>query len=185
MTSRHDQGVLGFSDRWFQLGLVTEEELCALRLEYEDSDDKNAEHCRYRVFRKYLGAHRPLPSATAEALYQLGAEDPDPGMGGAMMRDIVDLMECPPVVLERASASGEKRLVKAASQRRLLAELSGGVTAELFVRCLESGSAEVQRELLTKDELSRTQLEQLENTGANKAIRNMAAERLRGRRFAT
>jgi hypothetical protein len=181
MMSRHDQRQLGFSDRWFQLGLLTDEGLCALVSEYEESDDKNSEHYRYRVFRNYLSAHRPLPPETADALYQLGLEDPDQGMGGAMMHDIVGLTECPSGVLERASTSGEKHLVKAARQTRLLAELKAGLTVELFVRCLESGDAGVQRELLSKAELSRAQLEQLAAAGSSRAVRNVAAERLRGR----
>lgn len=106
MTRRHYQRLLEFSERWFQLGLLTEEDLGALGLEYEQSDDKNAEHYRYRVFRNYLAAHRPLPSGTAEDLYQLGGEDPDQGMGEAIMRDIIGLTECPAAVLERAASSG-------------------------------------------------------------------------------
>ena len=184
MNQREYQRLLQFGDQWLRLGLLTEDELCALGREYEAGEDKNVEHYRYRVFRRYLSSHRPLPLQMAEALYELGREDPQPTMGGAMMRDIVGLAECPAEVLEKASTSGEKHLVRAATQRQLLTELGSGLTEDLFARCLESRDGAIQRELLTRPELTRKQLEQLAAAGSNRAVRNMATERLRGRRHA-
>src|SRR3954469_11276101 len=100
--------LLQFSDPWLRLGLLSEDELCALGREYETSEDKNTEHYRYKVFSDYLALHKPLSSEMAEALYELGAEDPDQTMGQSMMSTIVGLAECPARVLEEASASGEK-----------------------------------------------------------------------------
>jgi hypothetical protein len=184
MNQRDYQRLLQFSDSWLMLGLLSEDKLCKLGHEYEQSDDKNTEHYRYRIFQEYLSSHRPLSASMAEALYELGAEDPDPVMGGAMMRDIVSLAECPVNLLEKASASGEKHLVKAAKRRTLLSELSSRLTAEVFTRCLESRDAIIQWELLGRSELSRKHLEQIAESGANRAVRNVAAERLRARRFA-
>ena len=184
MNPRKYQRRLQLSDDWLRLGLLTEDELCALGRECETSEDKNTEHYRYRVFRHYLASHKPLPPGMAEALYELGRADPDPAMGGAMMRDIVGLPECPVNVLEQASTSGEKHLVKAARQRELLTELASGLTEDLFARCLESRDAGIQRELLTRSGLTRKQLEELAEKGSNQAVRNMAAERLRSRRYA-
>lgn len=181
MNQREYQALLQFSDQWLRLGLLTEGELCSLGQEYEAGEDKNAEHYRYRVFRRYVSSHRPLTPQMAEALYELGGQDPKPAMGGAMMRDIVGLAECPAGVLEKASASGEKHLVRAATQRHLLTELGSGLTEELFARCLESRDSAIQRELLKRPELTRKQLEQLAEGGSNRAVRNMATERLRGR----
>jgi hypothetical protein len=50
-------------------------------------------------------------------LYELGAADPDHGMGGAMMNEIVRLPECPPDVIEAAANSGRKHLVKLAAAK--------------------------------------------------------------------
>lgn len=176
--------LLEFGERWLRLGLLTEEGLAALGREYESGGDENTEHYRYRVFVKFLAAHRPLSPLLAGALYELGGDDPDPALGGAMMRDIVDLAECPDEVLDKASASGRAHLVKAAWRKRLLAELKSGLTEELFARCLESGDAPMQRELLERGGLSRGQLERLAEAGSNRAVRNMARARLRGRRRA-
>lgn len=115
----------------------------------------------------------------AEALYDLGRVDPDPNMGGAMMSAIVSLPECPVNVLEKASVSGEKYLVKLVRQKRLLAELGSRLTTELFERCLASQDSDIQREVLIRPELSIEQLEQLAETGASRAVRNMAAARIR------
>lgn len=183
MNQQDYQRLLQFSDQWLRLGVLSEDEIFALGHEYEASEDKNTEHYRYRVFSEYLSSHRPLSPQMAEALYELGRDDPDKVMGGAMMRAIVGLEECPTDVLEKASASGEKYLVKAAEQRRLLTELNSGLTAEVFVRCLESRDAVTQRELLARPELSRRQLEQLAASGSSRAVRNMAAERLRAKLY--
>lgn len=181
---REYQKQLQFSDRWLQLGLLTEDELRALGCEYEVSEDKSAEHYRYRVFCNYLASHRPLSPEMADALYELGKEDPDPGMGGAMMRHIVGLAECPDDVLEKALNSGENHLVKAARGKRLLAELKCGLTEDLFARCLESREDYIQREVLAGPELTQRQLEQLVETGCNRAVRNMAKVRLRDGHYA-
>lgn len=184
MNQQDYQRLLGFSDEWLRLGLVTEDKLRALGHEYGASDDKNTEHYRYRVFGKFLAAHRPLSAQMAEALYELGRNDPYPPIGGVMMREVVDLPECPDRVLEKASASGEQHLVKAVWRRRMLAELNCGLTEDLFARCLASRDSPMQRELLVRPELTRGQLERLAEAGSNRAVRNMARERLHGRRYA-
>lgn len=178
------QSLLGFSDQWLLLGLVTEDELRLLGHEYDLSEDKSTEHYRYRVFGRFLASHRPLSPQMAEALYELGRDDPRPPMGGAMMSDIVNLAECPAEVLEKAAASGENHLVKAVRRRKLLEELNRGLTADVFTRCLDSRDSVMQRALLGRPELTRRQLERLATGGSNRAVRNMARERLRGRRYA-
>jgi hypothetical protein len=184
MEHKDYQRLLEFSDQWLWLGLLTEDKLRTLGQEYEAGDDKATEHYRMRVFNEYLGSHRPLSPQVIEALYDLGWTDPDPTMGGWMIRVLVDLEECPPGVLERASASGQNHLVKAVWWRRMREEMRSGVTEELFARCLKSGDSVVQRGLLERPELTRSQLEQLTKAGATRAVRNLARERLRGRRYA-
>ena len=184
MSERDYKTLLQFSDRWFRLGLLAESDLRALGQRYETSGDKNTEHYRYQVFRDYLASHRPLSPSMAEALYELGQVDSDTAMGGAMMREIVELSECPANVEEQALASGEKYLVKVVKRKRMLAELNAEPTAEVIARCLTSQDADIQRELLARAKLSRNQLNQLVETGANRAIRNLATVHLRSKREA-
>jgi hypothetical protein len=174
--------LLQFSEGWLGCGLLTEERLEVLGREFESSDDKNTEHYRYKVFREYLASRRPLPSSVADALYTLGEEDPDPGMGGSMMSDIVGLPECPAAVRERALSSGARHLISQVRRLEVLAELDRGLTPELFDRCLLDPDAVIHRVLAGRPELSRQQLERLAEAGANKAVRNMAAARLRSHR---
>ncbi|WP_406693641.1 hypothetical protein V5E97_21660 [Singulisphaera sp. Ch08] len=176
------KNLLGFTDRWLTLGVVTRERVEALDWEFESSSDKNSEHYRYGAFRDYLAAHRPLPPAVAEALYSLGEEDLDRGMGGAMMSDIVWLPECPPTVRDRALASGERSLVTAVHRAVLITELDRGLTEELFDRCLTATYGVVHRALVARPELTRPQLERIAEAGATRAVRNLAAVRLRGLR---
>lgn len=58
------------------------------------------------MFRRYLALHRPLSPETAAALYELGEQDPDPALGAAMKHEVVELPECPDVVLDQAAAPG-------------------------------------------------------------------------------
>jgi hypothetical protein len=89
----------GFTERWFSLGLVPKNLLDRMRAEWNLGEDPNPEHYRYKAFKEFLVAHRPLSPELAAALFELGAADPDRAMGGAMMADIVRLPECPEKVL--------------------------------------------------------------------------------------
>lgn len=171
--------LLGFTDQWFSLGILTEDSLQQYGMTYESSRDKNSEHYRYGAFRWYLKEHRPLSASIAEALYELGAAGPDPGMGGAIMADIVSLPECPASVSAKALASGCKHLIREAKRRSLRSELQQGpFTAELFDRCLASGDGGVHRTLFDNFRLSPEQLRQLAEQGATRAVRNMASNKL-------
>jgi hypothetical protein len=110
--------LLGFTPAWFALGVVDEAGLARLRAEWEKGEDNNTEHYRYWAFREFLAARRPLAPELAEALFELGAADPDQGMGGAIMAAITYLPECPPRVLDAALASGRRHLVRIVEKRR-------------------------------------------------------------------
>ena len=109
--------ILGFSEHWFTLGVVTEESLLLSAAEYEASGDSSTEHYRYGAFRWYLSQHRPLSASDAEALYELGNSDPDYSMGGAIIADILDLPECPRAVIAKALMSDRKHLVRKAERK--------------------------------------------------------------------
>jgi hypothetical protein len=170
---------LQFSDDWFRLGLLTDTRLSELTSEFESSDDQNSEHYRYRVFCEFLKAQRSLSTSMAEDLFELGRIDPDSVLGVAMMADIVSSPGCDKTVLDKALGSGEVALVRVAIRAGLLAEINAGLTQELFDRCLESGDSVIERTLLEKDEISLSQIQQLAIQGSSKAVRNIAAERLR------
>jgi hypothetical protein len=116
MTERDYRSLLHFSDAWFALGILTEGDLFRYGRAFDEADDKNSEHYRFGAFHDFLRRVRPLSPQLAEALYDLGAADPDQVMGQSIMNVIVTLPECPPSVLERASGSGERHLILAAER---------------------------------------------------------------------
>jgi hypothetical protein len=117
MRQRNYKRLLEITDAWFTLGLITEQDLPLYGAEFETSGDKNSEHYRYGAFRLYLSQNRPLAPSMSEALYELGAADPDRAMGGAMMADILHLPECPPEVVKKARQSGIRHLIKLAGHK--------------------------------------------------------------------
>ena len=60
MSQKNYAAILGFTDKWFALGIVTKESLVLSGAAYESSDDKSSEHYRYGAFRWFLSQHRPL-----------------------------------------------------------------------------------------------------------------------------
>jgi hypothetical protein len=111
--------VLGFSQEWFDLGVVDDNLLKELEAEWNEGVDDNPEHYRYWAFREFLKTHSPLPPETTLDLFKLGDSDPDWAMGGAMMADILRLPECPAEVIQAAMLSGRKHLVRIVSRRTL------------------------------------------------------------------
>jgi hypothetical protein len=179
---KHGSGyrqVLGFTDAWLDLGIVSDQQVERLGRLFDASDDKNPEHYRYRAFREYLATVNRLAETQAAALYELGRSDPDPLMGAAMMHDVVSRPDCPEAVREGALASGAPHLVKLVCRIRLVAALAGGVTEPLMDRVLASRDGSIQREVVERFPLSRGQLERLTAAGANRAVGNLAAVRLR------
>ena len=109
---------LGFHHKWFSLGIIDAASFGQIVARYSDSDDKNAEHYRWRAFCDYLNAAPPpLFADTVRALYHLGDHDPDFTMGGAILFELIGLPECPDDLLELALRDGERKaLVKFAAR---------------------------------------------------------------------
>ena len=118
MANNTDIGeILGFTQAWYTLGIVDESVLDRAKAHWDTGEDDNTEHYRWRAFKEFLTTRRPLSPELATALYELGAADADSGMGGSIMVNIVYLPECPRNVLDAASASGQRHLVRAVEQR--------------------------------------------------------------------
>jgi hypothetical protein len=110
--------MLGFTPAWFALGVVDHTLLARQRAEWDKGEDENTEHYRYRAFREFLASQDQLTPELATALFELGANDPDPAMGGSIMADIVRLPKCPPNVLDAAVASGRQHLIRIVQSRK-------------------------------------------------------------------
>ena len=106
----------GFTDAWFNLGIVNANLIAAL-ISQRDSDDKNPEHLRYAAFQHFIASNRPLRLGQCWQIYDLGNSDPDLAMGGTMMANVLRLPECPRELLTIALASDRKHIVRIAKQR--------------------------------------------------------------------
>ncbi len=109
--------LFGFSERWFALGVVDAEALRRLREEWDRGEDHHPEHYRYGAFKSFLARNRPLGAELAQGLFELGLDDPDEAMGGAMAADVLRLPECPAALLAAARTSPRQHLVRIAEER--------------------------------------------------------------------
>ena len=94
---------LKFTRRWFDLGIVDDAWVALAVREYRESDDQGDEHYRYGAFRRFLSQHPHLTPEQCEALFELGANDPDWTMGQSIMLDVLDRPECPGPLRQRAA----------------------------------------------------------------------------------
>jgi hypothetical protein len=112
------EGDLGFTEQWFSLGIVTPEQLAAMRSEVATGRDPHTEHYRWRAFLAFADGIRQLDDELAISLYALGESDPDIHMGGSIMAYVLQRPECPETLVEKASLSDRSHLVKLAVRRR-------------------------------------------------------------------
>lgn len=111
---------LEFSEDWFDLGYVPSEKLVELWTDFQNSDDKNKEHYRWRAFKNYLENQNSINTNNLRELYRLGEIDADYyGMGMSMRIDILGRKACPTDLIVKALNSGENPLIKVAEKRML------------------------------------------------------------------
>ena len=108
---------LGFTRDWIDLGIITPDKLSEIEIEWAKGDDPNTEHFRWRAFRDFLSSRESFTDHELIKLYELGASDQDPIMGGSMMVDILHRKDCPTALLIRASTSQQKFLRRVACER--------------------------------------------------------------------
>jgi len=108
---------LKFTQEWFGLGIVSQAKLNQIEAEWLASDDRNSEHYRWRAVVDFMQLHVTLDPLMARRLYELGANDPDVTMGGAMMAEVLRRKDCPEALLRQAAVSDQKFLRKIASER--------------------------------------------------------------------
>jgi hypothetical protein len=107
---------LEFTQEWVDFGIITPQKLCELEGEWNSSDDRNAEHYRWRAFLDFSQSRAFLGEELLRRLYQLGATDVDTTMGGSIMAHVLRRHDCPEDLLRRASESDEMFLRKIAQQ---------------------------------------------------------------------
>lgn len=174
---------LNFNPKWLEYGAMSKQFLSDLVARYEQSKDKNTEHYRYAAFRQLLTPERVLDDEMVDRYIELAELDEDQNMAQAALGELIRWEGLTDAQLERLSthrAFAAETLQKIIKRKQLLRELfSTSLTDEAFAQYISSGDAVVQRELLSKSVVSRKQLETLKAQGANRAVRNMAKDKLR------
>jgi hypothetical protein len=173
---------LKYSQQWLDYGLLDEAYLLAQGIRFDASDDKNTEHYRYDAFKAILSERTVLDDAILENIVHLSQLDADQGMGQAALILLVDWPNLTDLQLDLlyTHPAFSSPVVQRRIQRvHLLRQLrTSGLTNELFDSSILSRDEVVHRELLGRQDISRQQLERLREQGANKAIRNIAKQRL-------
>ena len=144
----------------------------------------NLEHERFRLFEAKVGCLAILSEAELHALVDEASSDPD----GSCRESMLGVIAAHPFLLEAQIASlslgptfAPAHLRRHLERNRLLQALATEPLSEpLFGSCVVSGDARVQLALLGHKALTRAHLSVLRQNGANRAVRNLAKQRLGG-----
>lgn len=176
---------LGYTQKWIDYGFLDRKALEEQILEFESGHDPNTEHYRFRRFLSVLQSRASLTSQEIDQYVELALEDPDQTMGRSALVELIrwpGLREPEQERLASHAAFQEALLRRALTRARLIRILeTSDLTADDCDLCMRQGDSVVQRLLLEKARLSRDQLEYLKDHGSSRAVRNMAASRLRRR----
>lgn len=174
--------VLRYDPKWVEYRFIDQEYLLDQLLRYESGSDENAEHHRYASFCRLLD-RSVIDDVTLERFIELAVLDEDQAMAQSALAELgkhTGLTAQQLNYLKDHPAFASQLLQNVIEQTQLLRELgSSDVSDDLFNRCLFIGKDSVQRKLLNTAELSKEQLQALTENGANRAIRNLARQKLR------
>lgn len=180
--------VLNYSDLWLKFGFLTEEELDEQIKIFEISDDKSTEHYRYASFKKCLNSRNELTDDEINKYLRLAEIDEDPMMAGAAVADLFYSLNLTDEQFNKICETLRllwKRADGIISEQTLLRNLYKGATEEVFTECLNKGNWLIHNMLIqfADKHVNKSQMELLADKGVNKAVRNIAKQKLRSRKF--
>ena len=177
-----DLAKLRYDPKWLEYGFVSEPYLDEQLAKYERDGDEDAEHYRYDSFRRLLEAVSTLDDVTIDRYIELAALDEDQTMAQAALGLLVrhdGLTQQQLSRLRMHPIFASRELQASIEQTQLLRDLdSSNIADDVFERCVALGKGEVQRKLLSKSGISPQQLAAVADRGANRAIRNLAKNKL-------
>lgn len=107
-----------FPPAWFAAGVVTPDSAADFARIAGGGPPRPARHWLWAAFRDWSEEHTPLTAEQCRAAFALGAADPDPNLGTAIMCHVVYQRMCPADVREGAKESGRAPVRRAAALRR-------------------------------------------------------------------
>ena len=173
---------LNYHDNWLEMNFISQDYFNEQLTQYQTSDDKNTEHYRYAAFGHILKMRQSLTDGEVANYIELTQIDPDQSMAIAALIQLLKwsgLTDQQAIQIKQSPAFLNPTIQKIAAQQELLKQLDvPPLTAEIFELCLASKADFIQRKLFTCSELTAEQLGVLRQQGANRAIRNMANQKL-------
>lgn len=182
--------VLNYSDLWLKFGFLTEEELDEQIKIFETSDDKSTEHYRYASFNKFLNSRDEFTDDEIDKYLHLAKIDTDEWMAESAVRRLLQHRKLTDDQFEKiCNALGlyGKRTEKFISREILYRNLrkavgaEEGLTEDIFLEFFNQGDGDVHRFLIWHAD--KNQMELIAEKGASKAVRNIAKQELRSRKF--
>jgi hypothetical protein len=113
---------LEFHHKWIEVGIITSENFVLIKQEYLKGEDPFSEHYRWGAFHKFMKQNKSIDIASFYLLYDLGENDADPGMGRSILFDIINRIDCPLELIDRAIDTGDFTLSKHAVKRKAIRE---------------------------------------------------------------
>lgn len=175
---------LGYTQVWFDYGLLTPELLATQHNIFLTSDDQHTEHHRYGAFRHYLDGRTHLTDEELTGYLHVAIAEQDSLMGSAAAKDLfteVNLTDAQfAEVCEKLDAFPGEWVAALRSRQQLLRRLAAGrLDTTLFNECLATGDGVAQKTLL--EVAGPAQLAELAINGKTRSIRNRATEKLKSR----
>ena len=115
---------LEFNRKWIEAGIINSTNFEFIKKEYIKGEDKNTEHYRWGAFRRFMQANSVISEKIFYILYEIGKNDPDYSMGGAILFDIIRRLDCPKKIIDIAIDDNDKVLAKHALKCKDIREKS-------------------------------------------------------------
>jgi hypothetical protein len=175
---------LGYDPRWIASGLLSPEALRHQISEFNEPDgDTNTEHYRAATLHSFLQSHEELTDTEVETILELGRLDPNESFRANYAHSLVRVRGLTDEQFENvATANDSDGFQRIVVRERLLRRLGHEeLSVALIDEAIEHGDAHVHAALLDRRVLDRTQVEELSQRGANRAVRNRAKQLLENR----
>ena len=171
----------GYTAPWLRAGLIDREYLEVQIAEFLSVDDPHLEHYRYGAFRRFLHGRTEFTNDEIRELVAAANNDPDGGMSGAMLVDLINDPRVSEAQFEmvagaRQGESIEREVNRARLKRALMRDITDQAALDGAITLRNSA---LHRWLIDRPDLPRHAVERLVVEGRSKAIRNLAIVRLR------
>lgn len=173
---------LGYSDRWMEYGFLDEETLRRQLLIFDSGEDRVTEHYRYAAFCSLLD-RTAIDKVDLDHYLDLIEAEPDDATALSVRMLVIHwpgLSASQRTKLRQHPSFAEGKYQREFLIYSLAEELTDkSITHDLYRRCMDTGDETLQRKIVEHHGASRKHIEPLVEGGKSKAVRNMAAARLR------